>query len=142
MTQAKTGDTVKVHYTGTLDDGEEFDSSQGRAPLEFIIGSGSVIPGFESAVVGMSPGETRTVIVGADEAYGAHHPEAVREIGRDRIPSDVDVELGMRLEAQDTDGNRLVLTVVDVNDDTVTLDANHPLAGEDLTFEIELVEIV
>ncbi len=141
MSQAKIGDTVRVHYTGTLGDGQQFDSSSGRDPLEFIIGRGAVIPGFENAVVGMAPGESRSVTIPSEEAYGSHRPEAVQEIDRTQIPPGLEVEPGMQLEASDREGQPLLVTVVEVSDAKVTLDANHPLAGEDLTFEIELVEI-
>ncbi len=141
MAQAKIGDTVRVHYTGTLEDGQQFDSSSGRDPLEFTIGRGAVIPGFENAVIGMAPGESRSVTIPSQEAYGDHRPEAVQEIERAQIPPGLEVEPGMRLEASDKEGHPLLVTVVEVSDSAVTLDANHPLAGEDLTFEIELVEI-
>jgi peptidylprolyl isomerase len=141
MSQAKTGDTVTVQYTGTLEDGTVFDSSQNREPLTFTIGSGDLIPGFEKAVVGMEPGQTRTATFAPDEAYGERSDELVFSIPRDQLPDEVDPEVGDRLEAKDPDGNRFTVSVAALDGDTVTLDANHPLAGRDLTFEIELVEI-
>lgn len=142
MSEAATGDTVRVHYTGTLDDGSEFDSSSGGAPLEFQLGEGNVIPGFEGAVLGMAVGDSKTVNIEAANAYGPHHPEGVQEIERSAIPEEVAVEIGGKLQAMSSDNETMVLTVVAIGDDTVTLDANHPLAGKDLSFEIELVEIV
>jgi FKBP-type peptidyl-prolyl cis-trans isomerase 2 len=141
MSQAKTGDTVTVQYTGTLEDGTVFDSSENREPLTFTIGSGDLIPGFENAVVGMKPGQTRSATFGPDEAYGERSDELVFSIGLDQLPEDVDPDVGDRLEAKDPDGNRFAVSVAALEDDMVTLDANHPLAGRDLTFEIELVAI-
>lgn len=142
MTQAKSGDTVRIHYTGKLDDGTQFDSSEGRDPLQFKIGEGAIIPTLEEAVVGMSVGDMETVSVAAEDAYGPRRDEAVQTVERSMIPENVDLTVGGRLQATAPDGQQLVLTVVDVTDTAVTLDANHPLAGEDLTFDIELVEIV
>jgi peptidylprolyl isomerase len=142
MQAANDGQTVRVHYTGTLSDGRTFDSSRERDPLEFTLGGGQVIGGFEEAVAGMAPGETRTVTIAAEAAYGPHRPELVQELPRSDIPPEVDLTPGNRLAAKDQAGNELVLTVVDVDAETAKLDANHPLAGEDLTFEIELVELV
>lgn len=142
MTQAKNGDTVRIHYSGRFADGTEFDSSWGNDPLEFKIGSGAIIPGFEEAVIGMTVGSKQTVVIPADEAYGPHEPGRVQEVERSMIPDDIEVEVGSRLKAVAPGGQALAVTVVDINDATVTLDANHPLAGRDLTFDIELVEIV
>ena len=141
MSEAKTGDTVTVQYTGTLEDGTVFDSSENREPLSFTIGSGDLIPGFEEAVVGMEPGDTRTATFGPEEAYGERSDELVFSIGRDKLPDSVEPEVGDRLEAKDPDGNKFAVSVAAVEEQTVTLDANHPLAGRDLTFEIELVAI-
>ena len=138
---AQAGDTVKVHYTGKLQDGTVFDSSEGRDPLEFTIGSGSLIEGFEQAVVGMTPGDAKTVQLSSAEAYGPRHEEMVQEIERAAIPSEIDLDVGVRLQASQDDGPPVLLTVVEMSESTVTVDANHPLAGEDLTFEIDLVEI-
>ena len=138
---AQAGDTVKVHYTGKLQDGTVFDSSEGRDPLEFTIGSGSLIEGFEQAVVGMTPGEAKMVQIPSAEAYGPHHDEMVQEIERAVIPGEIDLDIGVRLQASQGEGPPLLLTVVEMSESTITVDANHPLAGEDLTFEIDLVEI-
>jgi len=141
MTQAQNGNTVKVHYTGKLENGEVFDSSEGREPLEFTIGQGQMIPGFEAAVIGMKAGETKTAAkVAADQAY-AYHEELVMEVGRDQIPENLSTEVGQRLQAQQPDGQVLVVEIVAATDDTVTLDANHPLAGKDLYFDLEVVEV-
>jgi peptidylprolyl isomerase len=141
MATAKTGDKVSVHYTGTLASGDEFDSSAGGAPLEFVLGAGQMIPGFDAAVHGMAEGEKKTFTVAAEDAYGQRHPEGIQSLGRDQLPDDMELELGAVLEAEDSHGHNVMLTVVDLTDDTVTLDANHPLAGQDLTFAIELVKI-
>ena len=141
MTEAKEGNTVKVHYTGKLDDGSVFDSSVGGEPLEFTIGQGQMIPGFERGVVGMAQGETRTVIIAADQAYGVHRPEGVFEVDRSEIPASIPLEVGMQLQATSAGGRPAQMTVIELSDDKVKLDANHPLAGKDLTFEIEVVEI-
>ncbi|MCW8835881.1 MAG: peptidylprolyl isomerase [Rhodospirillales bacterium] len=141
MSQAKDGDTVSIHYSGTLDDGTMFDSSVGNDPLEFTLGTGSVIPGFESAVTGMKVGDKKSTTIPATEAYGPHDPEMVQEVPREQIPPEVELEVGGQLQAQGPDGQVFVLTVSAFNENTVTLDGNHPLAGKDLTFEIELVGI-
>ena len=141
MTAAKSGDQVSVHYKGTLDSGDVFDSSEGRAPLSFTLGHGEVIAGFDEAVDGMTPGETRTVRILPENAYGTRDEELLRTVGRGELPKDMDVEIGQTLRARDEHGGALRLTVVEVDDDTVTLDGNHPLAGEALTFEIRLVSI-
>lgn len=142
MSSVKEGDTVKVHYTGRLDDGTQFDTSSGREPLELTVGSGNIIPGFEKSVVGMAPGDTKTVTVPSEEAYGDHRDDMVQTVSREQIPPEVEVAPGVQLRASNQNGQPFLLTVVDVSDEAVTVDANHPLAGKDLTFEIELVEIV
>ncbi len=136
------GDTVRIHYTGRLDDGTEFDSSEGREPIEFTLGAGQVIPGFEKAILGMEPGETKTFTIPSDEAYGPYRPELVHRVPRGQIPPQVQVYPGARLEARDQGGNRIALTVLEVSEEEVVMDANHPLAGKDLTFEVRLVEVV
>jgi peptidylprolyl isomerase len=141
MVQAKPGNTVKVHYTGKLDDGTVFDSSATRDPLQFSIGEGRVIPGFEQAAVGMSPGESKTVTIPAEQAYGSHRPELVMVVERQRMPADLAVEVGQQLEIRQSSGQVIPVIVTDVSESQVTLDANHPLAGQDLTFEIQLVEV-
>lgn len=142
MTQAKSGDTVKIHYTGKLDDGTVFDSSVNREPLEFTLSSGQVIPGFDNAVLGMSPGESKTEKIPMTEAYGPYREEMVVAVNKEQLPADLEPEVGQQLQVRQPDGQMIPVYVTEVNDSTVTLDANHPLAGYDLTFDIELVEIV
>lgn len=142
MAQAKQGDTVRVHYTGTFDDGTVFDTSAEREPLQFTIGNGQVIPGFDNAVLNMTIGEKKSVNIPAEEAYGPRSEELVAEIGRDRLPPDLQVEIGQQLQVGLADGGQTVVLIVDVSDETVTLDANHPMSGMDLNFELELVEIL
>lgn len=141
MTQAKAGDTVAIHYTGTLADGSQFDSSEGRDPLRFTLGSGQIIAGLEAAITGMSQGEKKSVTIAAAEAYGDHRPEAVQAVPRAQIPAEIPLEVGGGLQVQTPDGQTIPVTVASVTDEEVTLDANHPLAGKDLTFAVELVEI-
>ncbi|HOI12945.1 MAG TPA: peptidylprolyl isomerase [Methanoculleus sp.] len=142
MVQAKEGDTVKVHYTGKLEDGTVFDSSEERAPLEFTIGSGQIIPGFEQAVIGMEPGEAKTATIPPEEAYGPHREDMTLTVDRGQFPEEINPEPGQQLQIQQPDGRAAVVTVSDVSASTVTLDANHPLAGQPLTFDIRLVDIV
>jgi FKBP-type peptidyl-prolyl cis-trans isomerase 2 len=139
--QAKNGDTVQVNYTGKLADGTVVDSSVGREPLEFTLGVGQVIPGFEKAVLGMKVGEKKTVTIPVDEAYGPHHDDLVAEVPREKLPEDITPEVGQQLGVKRTDGGTSIVTIISVSDNAVTIDANHPLAGKDLTFEIELVKI-
>ncbi len=139
---AQTGDTVKVHYTGTLDDGSQFDSSAGRDPLEFRLGTGQVIQGFDDGVTGMNIGEKKTIHIPAAQAYGEQRPEMMLDIKRSEVPADITLEIGMKLMMQGQNGQPMPVTVAGLSDDDVTLDANHELAGKDLTFELELVEIV
>jgi len=141
MTQAKLNDKVSVHYTGKLDDGTVFDSSVQREPLEFTVGEGQVIPGFENAVVGMETGDSKTVRIPADEAYGQRRDDMLIEVERDQFPPHIEPEVGQQLQVRQANGQPVVVSVAEVSDDNVTLDANHPLAGQDLTFEIELVHI-
>ena len=141
MASAQNGHLVRIHYVGTLDDGRTFDSSRDREPLEFTLGEGAVIAGFEQAVLGMTPGESKTVSLPPEEAYGPHRAELVQEVERGMLPADMPLKPGLQLQAQSRSGDPLVLTVREVGDETVKLDANHPLAGERLTFEIELVEL-
>ncbi|MEG3056550.1 MAG: peptidylprolyl isomerase [Methanoculleus sp.] len=142
MAQAKQGDTVKVHYTGKLDDGTVFDASSGRGPLEFTIGEGEIIPGFEQAVVGMEPGEMKTARIPPDEAYGPHFDDMTLTVDRDQFPEDVNPEPGQQIQIQQSDGRAAIVTISEVSESSVTLDANHPLAGQPLTFDIQLVDIV
>lgn len=139
--QVKTGDTVTVHYTGKLQDGTVFDTSVGSEPLEFTVGDGQLIPGFEQAVVGMQAGESKTVTIPADQAYGTRRDDMVIEVPRERLPEDIEPAVGMQLQMNDGNGGIVIVTITDVSETTVTLDANHPLAGKDLTFDIELVEV-
>lgn len=141
MTQVKTGDTVHIHYTGTLNDGTTFDSSEGREPLTFEVGSGQIIPGLDSAIPGMTVGDKKTVNVACDDAYGQMNPAMRQDVPRADIPAEIPLEVGSRLQMQTQDGQVIPVTVASVEEETVTLDANHPLAGEDLTFNIELVKI-
>lgn len=134
------GDTVKVHYTGKLADGTVFDSSVGRDPIEFTLGSGSLIPGFETAVEGLAVGEKKTVVVGPEDAYGVRDDGKVMQVDQADLPDEIDPKPGMVLQAR-TEGGATRFTVTQVTDDTVTLDANHPLAGKQLTFEMEVMEI-
>jgi len=142
MSQAAQGKTVRFHYTGSLADGTVFDSSIEREPLQVTLGAGQVIPGVDQALTGMAPGDDKTVTLAAEEAYGPHREELIHQVGRERLSPEMKVEVGDRLEGTDATGKRLHLTVVEVTDEAVKLDANHPLAGEDLTFELKLVEIV
>lgn len=142
MAQVKTGDKVKVHYHGRLTNGETFDSSEGRAPLEFEVGGGMVIKGFDDGVTGMNVGEKKTINIPFDEAYGARNPEMLIEMPKERFPADMELEVGMPLGMSDQHGQQFQVTITEIKDDVVMLDANHPLAGQDLVFDIELVEIV
>lgn len=141
MQQAKAGDTVRVHYHGRLNDGSTFDSSEGREPLEFTVGQGQVIPGFDNALVGMNVGEKKTVNIPVGEAYGEASNDMILEFPLTDFPDDVKPEVGMDLQMSDNEGHIFPVTVKEVKESSVVLDANHPLAGKDLTFEIELVEI-
>ncbi len=143
MSQAKLGDTVRVHYTGKLDDGTEFDSSLSRnEPLEFTIGAGTIIPGFEQAVIGMTPGDSKVETIATENAYGPYMEEMVVVVDRQQMPVELQPEVGQQLKIQQPTGQVIPVIVTDVSEAEVTLDANHPLAGENLTFEIQLVEIV
>jgi|TARA_B100000809_G_C15139532_1_gene532432 peptidylprolyl isomerase len=139
---AANGDTVKIHYTGTLDDGYKFDSSYDHLePLEFTIGRGEMIRGFEQAVVGMEPGETKIVRIASNQAYGRHNPEKVIQVSRSKMPDGLEQEIGMRVQGSMPDGQTVEFTIVSLTESEVTLDGNHSLAGKDLTFDIELLEI-
>lgn len=140
MAQAKSGDTVQVHYKGTLTDGTVFDSSEGRSPLEFTVGSGQVIKGFDEGVLGMNEGERKTINIPVEDAYGPANEEMIFTLNRTDIPDDIPLEEGMTLNMHEDGNPRPIPVIVRKLDDTsVTLDANHPLAGQDLTFEVELV---
>jgi len=142
MTQAKQGDKVRIHYTGKLNDGTVFDSSVDREPLEFTIGEGMVIPGFESAVEGMEVGEEKQISIQPDDAYGESRDDLVVEVPSDQIPESINPEVGMPLELRTQEGESVQVTVSEVKPDSVILDGNHPLAGETLNFDVKLVEIV
>ncbi len=141
LAKAREGDTVKVHYTAKLEDGTVFDSSIMRAPLEFTIGEGLLIPGFEHAVIGMCPGESKTEKVSSERAYGPHREEMVLDVDKSQFPPELEPELGQQLQIRQANGLVTEVIVTDINDSQVTLDANHPLAGKDLVFDIQLVEI-
>lgn len=141
MATAKQGDTVHIHYTGTLEDGTEFDSSRDREPLVFTLGEGQVIAGFDQAVLGMQSGETKRVTIAADEAYGQYEDDLVFEIDRAQLPASFAPVLGEQYQMEQGNGQTRVVTVSEMSNDSVTLDANHPLAGYDLTFDLELVSV-
>ena len=142
MSQAKSGDTVRVHYTGKLDDGTVFDSSAGSEPIEFVIGDHQVIPGFEDGVAGMEVGEAKTITIPFDQAYGAYDEGLLLEVPRAQFPDNITPEVGEALQLRQPDGDVVTVVISNVSDESVTLDANHPLAGEDLTFDLQLAEIV
>jgi peptidylprolyl isomerase len=142
MTKVKKDDKVQIHYKGTLTDGEVFDSSEGRDPLEFVVGSGQVIVGFDEAVIGMEVGEKKSVLIPCEKAYGERLKEMVIQVPVAQVPPDLDIEIGMMLEMGGAQGEILRVKVIEMDDDTITLDANPPLAGADLNFDIELVAIM
>jgi peptidylprolyl isomerase len=142
MQQAQNGDKVKVHYHGKLRSGETFDSSNGREPLEFTLGTGQVIKGFDDGVVGMQVGDKKTVEIAVGDAYGEKSQEMVVEFPKNQFPPDMNPEVGQQLMMSNGSGQSFPVTVVEVKEESVLLDANHPLAGQDLIFDIELVEIV
>ncbi|TDL90973.1 FKBP-type peptidyl-prolyl cis-trans isomerase [Meridianimarinicoccus aquatilis] len=141
MAEVKAGDTVHIHYTGTLNDGTTFDSSEGRDPLSFEVGSGEIIAGLDSALPGMSEGDKKTVNIPADQAYGPVNPEARQPVPRAEIPDHIPLDLGTQLQVETAQGQTMPVTITEVTEDTVVLDANHPLAGQDLNFDIELVKV-
>lgn len=141
MSQVKKNDKVIVHYKGTLLDGTPFDSSEGKDPLAFTVGSGEMIKGFDDAVIGMKPEEIKTVTISADEAYGPKYDDLIQEVSKEVLDESIEPEIGMMLNANDDEGNEVEVMVIDVSDDTFTVDGNHPLAGQDLVFEIQLLSI-
>lgn len=141
MATVKSGDKVKVHYHGKLTSGETFDSSTGREPLEFEVGSGAVIKGFDEGVTGMSVGEKKTINIPFDEAYGPKKQEMIIEMPKEQFPKDLEIEVGMPLMMSDQEGHQFQVSVSEITENAVLLDANHPLAGKDLIFDLELVEI-
>ena len=141
MSTAKKGDVVHVHYTGTLNDGSTFDSSEGRDALEFTVGSGQVIPGFDNAIEGMGVGEEKTVKIPVDEAYGPRHEEMMLDVERTQLPSDMEPEVGMMLQVTTEQGQVAHMTIAEIGETEIKLDGNHPLAGQDLTFALKLEKI-
>lgn len=141
MQKVKSGDTVKVHYHGKLNDGTTFDSSEGREPLSFEVGSGQVIPGFDEGVTGMEVGEKKTITIPSDQAYGEKKDDLLMEFPLDKFPDEIKPEAGMALNMSNAEGQQFPVVIAEVKDESVILDANHPLAGKDLTFDLELVEI-
>ncbi|NLE29734.1 MAG: peptidylprolyl isomerase [Phycisphaerae bacterium] len=141
MTQAKEGNTVKVHYTGKLEDGTIFDSSRDSEPLEFTLGAGQIIPGFEQAVIGMDIGDSKTVTIVPEQGYGNHMDEMVMSVKRDQLPPDLDPKVGLQLQSQQRNGQIVTFIITEVNESAITVDANHPLAGKTLIFDIELLDV-
>ena len=142
MTQAKRGDKVQVNYKGYLEDGTIFDSSEGKKPLDVVLGSGTVIPGFDTALSGMEVGEKKTVTIPMDQAYGNHNAEMVMQVPKSEIPPDLKPEIGQKLQVGGAAGELMAVEVIDLTDEFIVLDANPPLAGKDLTFDLELVAIL
>jgi peptidylprolyl isomerase len=140
--QVKKGDVIRVHYTGTLNDGSQFDSSVGRSPLEFTVGAGQMIAGFDAGVLGMSVGEKKTIQIDPDNGYGQKDPNAIIEFPASNVPEGMQVEVGMKLNLQNQYGQPVPVEVIEVKEEVIIMDANHFLAGKDLIFEVELVEIV
>jgi peptidylprolyl isomerase len=141
MQEAKSGNQVKVHYHGRLHDGTTFDSSEGRSPLEFEVGAGQVIKGFDDGVLGMKEGDKRTIHIPVEEAYGEKSADMIIEFPKDQFPPDMKPEVGMQLNLRGQDGRNFPVVISDIKDDLIVLDGNHPLAGKDLIFDIEMVEI-
>lgn len=141
MSIIKDGDTVKVHYTGTLESGEVFDSSEGRDPLQFTMGSGQLIPGFEKAVMGLKVGDSTETNIPSAEAYGEHNPQMEVKVEKSQLPPDMEPEIGMQLQLNQESGQPVPCQITNIKGEEITIDANHPLAGKDLTFNIEIVEI-
>ncbi|OPY78966.1 MAG: FKBP-type peptidyl-prolyl cis-trans isomerase SlyD [Syntrophorhabdus sp. PtaU1.Bin058] len=142
MTEAKMNDKVKVHYKGSLRDGTVFDSSEEREPLEFIIGKGTVIPGFEKGVMGMCEGDTKVIAIQAEDAYGPYRDDLIGVVDRSRIPDDIDLKIGMVLQVRSPEGNVINVVISKITDTDVTLDLNHPLAGKELIFEVRLLKVL
>lgn len=142
MQQVQNGDKVRVHYTGKLTNGEQFDSSIGREPLEFTVGAGQMIKGFDAAMPGMGLGEKKTINIQPEDAYGDRSEEALIEFPRENVPADLPLKIGTQLSLRNQDGQPFPVTVTEIKDDVILLDGNHTLAGKELVFEIELVEIL
>ncbi|MBN2038412.1 MAG: peptidylprolyl isomerase [Spirochaetes bacterium] len=141
MKKAENGDTIKVHYTGTLNDGTVFDTSKNREPLEFTIGSGQVIPGFDLGVIGMEINDKKTLNISCAEAYGERREELMFDVPKTDLPEGINPQVGQQLQMQNNDGQNFIVVISEINDSSIKIDANHPMAGEDLNFDIELVEI-
>ena len=141
MSEVKNGDVVKVHYTGKVQDGEQFDSSVGKEPLEFTVGAGQMIKGFDTGVVGMKVGDKKVVVISAEEGYGERSEEAMIEFPKENVPAEMNLEVGLSLTLQDQEGRPFPVTVTEIREDAVILDANHFLAGKTLVFDIEMVEV-
>ena len=141
MSEVKNGDVVKVHYTGKVQDGEQFDSSVGKEPLEFTVGAGQMIKGFDTGVVGMKVGDKKVVVISAEEGYGERSEEAMIEFPKENVPAEMNLEVGLSLTLQDQEGRPFPVTVTEIREDAVVLDANHFLAGKTLVFDIEMVEV-
>lgn len=141
MSIAKEGNTVKVHYTGTLKNGEVFDSSKEKEPLEFTLGEGQLIPGFEKAVIGMNVGDSTTINIPSAEAYGDAREDLIIAVPKDQLPEEIEPQIGMQLQVNQENGQPVPVRIADITETELKLDANHPLAGEDLTFDIELVNV-
>ena len=141
MSKVKDGDTVKVHYTGTLENGEVFDTSENREPLEFTLGQGQLIPGFEKAVTGLNVGDSTTVDIPSKEAYGDVRDDLIISVPKDQLPDNIEPQVGMQLQVNQPDGQPVPVRVTEIGEEKLTLDANHPLAGKNLSFKIELVEV-
>lgn len=142
MAQAKAGDKVRVHYDGQLNDGTVFDSSRAREPIEFVLGEDSVIPGFEQAIIGMEAGESKDVSIPPEDGFGEYNEDLVVNVEKSILPPDINPELGMQLEVSSEEESPRVFTIADIAEDTITLDGNHPLAGREIAFKIELLEIL
>lgn len=141
MSQVKENNTVKVHYTGKLSDGQVFDSSEGKEPLEFTLGQGRLIPGFEKGLINMKLNEKKTITIASDEAYGAIREDLIQEVAKSELPQEITPEVGMGLVSKSPDGQEMNLLVAEVREESIVLDGNHPLAGKDLIFDLEVVEI-
>jgi FKBP-type peptidyl-prolyl cis-trans isomerase SlpA len=141
MSQVKENNTVKVHYVGKLSDGQVFDSSEGKEPLEFTLGQGKLIPGFENGLIDMKLNEKKTIIISQEEAYGESREDLIQEVAKSQLPEDIIPEVGMGLVSKSTDGNEMNLLIVEVKEATIVIDGNHPLAGKELTFDLEVVGI-
>ena len=142
MSKVKSGDTVKIHYTGKLEDGKVFDDSRERQPFNFVVGDGQVLPGIEKGVIGMETGDKKSIEIPAENAFGPRRKELVIEVAKSELPDQITPTLGQRLQMSQPDGGNIELIITDMNEETITLDANHPLAGQTLFFDLELVEIV